>query len=154
MVSSGFNWSFFVSGDSRERSLPACSAASSDRRDAPGDARDLPAGRVAAAIYLEEFASKNRFTELVEVNINNLARGALDRVRAVGIGDLPQLLRHAAVVGPGRRPRCWRCSSCRLSSSPARAALRAVPPSIREAARHRASHQQAVFHRAARHAGS
>ena len=32
----------------------------------------LPLG-VAAAIYLEQFAPKNRFTDLIEVNINNLA---------------------------------------------------------------------------------
>ena len=32
----------------------------------------FPVG-IAAAIYLEEFAPKNRFTDLIEVNINNLA---------------------------------------------------------------------------------
>jgi phosphate transport system permease protein len=35
-------------------------------------ALSLPIG-VAASIYLEEFAPKNRFTDLIEVNISNLA---------------------------------------------------------------------------------
>ena len=105
MTSTAFNWSFFTSGDSREPELAGVLGG------IVGSALTLlvtlgiclPVG-VAAAIYLEEFASKNRFTELVEVNINNLAAVPSIVFGLFGLGDLPQLLRHAAVVGPGRRP--------------------------------------------------
>jgi phosphate transport system permease protein len=69
-----FNTTFFKNGDSREPELAGIRAA------LVGSAYTLlitfllsfPVA-VAAAIYLEEFAPKNRWTDLVEVNINNLA---------------------------------------------------------------------------------
>ena len=76
----------------------------------------LPIG-VAASIYLEEFAPKNRFTDLIEVNINNLAAvpsivyGLLGLAVFVNFAGFP---RSAALVGglpvgpPGRTHRCGR----------------------------------------------
>ena len=69
-----FNTTFFVNGDSREPELAGIRGAIT------GTLLTLlvtfllsfPIG-VAAAIYLEEFAPKNRLTEIVEININNLA---------------------------------------------------------------------------------
>jgi phosphate transport system permease protein len=88
---------------------------------------------VATAIYLEEFASRNRWTDLIEVNINNLAAvpsivfGLLGLAVFIGFFGLP---RSAPLVG---------AMVLTLLTLPAiiiasRAALKAVPPSIREAA--------------------
>jgi phosphate transport system permease protein len=105
----------------------------------------LPVG-VAAAIYLEEFAPKNRITELIEVNINNLAAvpsivfGLLGLALFLNTFGLP---RSAALVG-GLVLALLVLPTIIIAS---RAALKAVPPSIREAALAiGASHQQAVFH--------
>ncbi len=101
---------------------------------------------VAAAIYLEEFAPKNRFTEIVEVNINNLAAvpsiifGLLGLAVFLNAFDLP---RSAPLVG-GMVLALMTLPIIIIAS---RAAVRAVPPSIREAALGvGASHQQAVAH--------
>jgi phosphate transport system permease protein len=101
---------------------------------------------VAAAIYLEEFAPKNRWTELIEVNINNLAAvpsiifGLLGLAIFLNVFDLP---RSAPVVG-GLVLALMTLPIIIIAS---RAAIRAVPPSIKEAALGvGASHQQAVFH--------
>jgi phosphate transport system permease protein len=88
---------------------------------------------VATAIYLEEFARKNRWTDLIEVNINNLAAvpsivfGLLGLAVFIGFFGLP---RSAPLVG---------ALVLTLLTLPtiiiaSRAALKAVPPSIREAA--------------------
>ncbi len=88
---------------------------------------------VAAAIYLEEFAHRNRWTDLIEVNINNLAAvpsivfGLLGLAVFIGFFGLP---RSAPLVG---------AMVLTLLTLPtiiiaSRAALKAVPPSIREAA--------------------
>ena len=66
-------------------------------------ALSLPIG-VAASIYLEEFAPKNRWTDLIEVNISNLAAGALHRLRYPWPCDLHQLCRPATIGPGGRRP--------------------------------------------------
>ncbi len=68
------NFPFFTSGDSREPELAGIlgALAGSAFTMLVTLALCLPIG-VGAAIYLEEFAPKNRFTELIEVNINNLA---------------------------------------------------------------------------------
>ena len=63
----------------------------------------LPIG-VAAAIYLEEFAPKNRLTEIIEVNINNLAAVPSIVFGLLGLADVPQFLRPAALGAAGRRP--------------------------------------------------
>ncbi|MDK1384234.1 phosphate ABC transporter permease PstA [Sinorhizobium sp. 8-89] len=99
----------------------------------------LPIG-VAASIYLEEFAPKNRLTDLIEVNINNLAAvpsivyGLLGLAVFINFAGLP---RSAALVG-GFVPTIIIAT---------RAALKAVPPSIRSAALGLgASKMQTIFH--------
>ncbi|EAU41423.1 ABC transporter, membrane spanning protein [Fulvimarina pelagi HTCC2506] len=92
----------------------------------------LPIG-VAASIYLEEFAPKNRFTDLIEVNINNLAAvpsivfGILGLAVFINWFGLP---RSAALVG-GLVLTLMTLPTIIIAT---RAALRAVPPSIRWAA--------------------
>jgi phosphate transport system permease protein len=100
---------------------------------------------VAAAIYLEEFAPKNRWTDIIEVNINNLAAvpsivfGLLGLAVFLNTFGLP---RSSPVVG-GLVLALLVLPTIIIA---ARAALKAVPPSIREAALGvGASHQQAVF---------
>lgn len=89
---------------------------------------------VAAAVYLEEFAPQNRWTDLVEVNINNLAAvpsivfGLLGLAIFINYLSMP---RSAPVVG-GIVLSLMTLPTIIISS---RAALKAVPPSIREAAR-------------------
>jgi len=101
---------------------------------------------VCAAIYLEEFAPKNRWTEFIEVNINNLAAvpsiifGLLGLAIFINLFGVP---RSGPLVG-GLVLTLMTLPTIIISS---RAALRAVPPSIREAAIGiGASKQQAVFH--------
>jgi phosphate transport system permease protein len=101
---------------------------------------------VATAIYLEEFASRNRWTDLIEVNINNLAAvpsivfGLLGLAMFLGFFGLP---RSAPLVG-GMVLALMTLPTIIIAS---RAALKAVPPSIREAALGiGASKVQTVFH--------
>ncbi|MHA1189216.1 MAG: phosphate ABC transporter permease PstA [Alphaproteobacteria bacterium] len=101
---------------------------------------------VAAAIYLQEFAPRNRFTTLIEVNINNLAAvpsivfGLLGLAVFLNVLALP---RSAPIVG-GLVLALMTLPTIIIA---ARAALAAVPPSIREAALSiGASRIQAVFH--------
>ncbi|MEO0749042.1 MAG: phosphate ABC transporter permease PstA [Pseudomonadota bacterium] len=105
----------------------------------------LPIG-VAASIYLEEFAPKNRFTDLIEVNISNLAAvpsivfGILGLAVFIQFMHLPQ---SAPLVG-GLVLTLMTLPTIIIST---RASLRAVPPSIRDAALGvGASKMQAVFH--------
>ncbi len=105
----------------------------------------VPIG-VAAAIYLEEFAPKNRWTDLIEVNINNLAAvpsivfGLLGLAVFINFMGLP---RSASLVG-GLVLTLMTLPTVIIAS---RAALTAVPPSIREGALGvGASKMQAVFH--------
>ena len=105
----------------------------------------LPIG-VAASIYLEEFAPKNRFTDLIEVNISNLAAvpsivfGILGLAIFINFAHLPQ---SAPVVG-GLVLTLMTLPTVIIAT---RAALRAVPPSIRDAALGiGASKMQAIFH--------
>ena len=142
-----FNTTFFKNGDSREPELAGIRAA------LVGSAYTLlitfllsfPVA-VAAAIYLEEFAPQNRWTDLVEVNINNLAAvpsivfGLLGLAVFINFFHLP---RSAPVVG-GIVLSLMTLPTIIISS---RAALKSVPPSIREAARGLgASELQVVFH--------
>ena len=108
-------------------------------------ALSFPLG-VAAAIYLEEFAPKNRITAIIEVNINNLAAvpsivfGLLGLAVFLNFFELP---RSAPLVG-GMVLALMTLPTIIIAS---RAALKAVPPSIREAALGvGASKIQAVFH--------
>jgi phosphate transport system permease protein len=105
----------------------------------------VPLG-VAAAIYLEEFAPKNRFTDLIEVNINNLAAvpsivfGLLGLAVFINFAGLP---RSASLVG-GLVLTLRTLPTVIIAT---RAAITAVPPSIREAALGvGASKVQTIFH--------
>ncbi|MER8656918.1 phosphate ABC transporter permease PstA [Mesorhizobium sp. M0847] len=105
----------------------------------------LPIG-VAASIYLEEFAKKNRFTDLIEVNINNLAAvpsivfGLLGLAVFINFLGMP---RSASFVG-GLVLTLMTLPTIIIAT---RAALAAVPPSIRSAALGLgASKMQMVFH--------
>ncbi len=105
----------------------------------------LPIG-VAASIYLEEFAPKNRWTDLIEVNISNLAEvpsivfGILGLAIFINFAQFPM---SSSLVG---------ALVLTLMTLPTiiiatRASLRAVPPSIRDAALGvGASKMQTVFH--------
>ena len=105
----------------------------------------LPIG-VAASIYLEEFAPKNRWTDLIEVNISNLAAvpsivfGILGLAIFINFAGIPQ---SSSLVG---------ALVLTLMTLPTiiiatRASLKAVPPSIRDAALGvGASQTQTVFH--------
>ena len=105
----------------------------------------LPIG-VAASIYLEEFAPKNRWTDLIEVNISNLAAvpsivfGILGLAVFIQFVHLPQ---SAPLVG-GLVLTLMTLPTIIIST---RASLKSVPPSIRDAALGvGASKMQAVFH--------
>ena len=129
-----FNTAFFTAGDSREPELAGIRGA------AVGSFYTLlvtlvlsfPIG-VAAAVYLEEFAPTNRLTDLIEVNINNLAAvpsiifGLLGLAVFINFFGLP---RSAPVVG-GLVLTLMTLPTIIIAS---RAALKSVPPSIREAA--------------------
>jgi phosphate transport system permease protein len=92
----------------------------------------LPIG-VAASVYLEEFAPKNRFTDIIEVNIANLAAvpsivyGILGLSIFINFAGLPQ---SAPIVGG----LVLALMTLPRIIIPTRAALKAVPPSIRDAA--------------------
>lgn len=149
ILESRFNWSFFTAPD-----------ASDTRPEAAGLGvaiigsaymmlivlvLALPIG-VAASIYLEEFAPQNRWTDLIEVNISNLAAvpsivfGILGLAIFINFAGLPQ---SAPIVG---------ALVLTLMTLPTiiiatRAALKAVPPSINDAALGvGASKMQAIFH--------
>jgi phosphate transport system permease protein len=105
----------------------------------------VPVG-VAASIYLEEFAPKNRLTDIIEVNISNLAAvpsivfGILGLAVFINFAKFPQSspLVGALVLSLMTLPTIIIAS---------RAAIRAVPPSIRDAALGvGASKMQTVFH--------
>jgi phosphate transport system permease protein len=129
-----FNTTFFTAGDSREPELSGIKGA------VFGSFFTLlitlviafPVG-VAAAIYLEEFAPKNRWTDLIEVNINNLAAvpsivfGLLGLAVFINFFGLP---RSVPLVG-GLVLALMTLPTIIIAS---RAALKSVPPSIREAA--------------------
>ena len=108
---------------------------------------------VAASIYLEEFAPKNRLTDLIEVNISNLA--AVPSI-VFGILGLAVFINY---LGPISSNDWFKNNSAfvggmvlTLMTLPtviiaSRAALKAVPPSIRDAALGvGASKMQMVFH--------
>jgi phosphate transport system permease protein len=147
VVESGFAWRFLTSGDSREPELAGIRGAltGSIFTLLVTLALSLPIG-VGAAVYLEEFAPKNRLTDVIEVNINNLAAvpsivfGLLGLAMFLNFFGLP---RSAPLVG-GLVLALLVLPTIIIAS---RAALKAVPPSIKEAALGvGASHQQAIFH--------
>ncbi len=129
-----FNFIFFSAGDSREPELAGIRGA------VTGSLFTLiitlllsfPIG-VATAVYLEEFAPKNRWTDIIEVNINNLAAvpsivyGLLGLAVFLNFFGLP---RSVPLVG-GLVLTLMTLPTIIIAS---RAALKSVPPSIREAA--------------------
>jgi phosphate transport system permease protein len=146
-IKTGFNWTFFKNGDSREPELAGIKSAT------VGSLITLfvtfiisfPIG-VGTAIYLEEFAPKNIYTDIIEININNLAAvpsiifGILGLAIFIGFFNLP---RSAPLVG-GLTLALMALPTIIIT---ARAAIKAVPPSIKEAAiALGASHMQMVFH--------
>ena len=101
---------------------------------------------VATAIYLEEIAKKNKITEFIEVNINNLAAvpsvvfGIMGLAIFISIFGMP---RSIPLVG-GMVLALMTLPTIIISS---RAAIRAVPPSVRDAAYGiGASKLQVIFH--------
>jgi phosphate transport system permease protein len=152
MVRSGalkrrFNTYLFTNGDSRQPELAGLLGAvvGSFYSLAITLILSFPLG-VAAAVYLEEFASKNRWTDLIEVNINNLAA-----VPSIVFGLLALEI-FLNVMGLPRSTPLVGGLALTLVSLPtiiisARVALKAVPPWIREAAQGLgASRQQMVMH--------
>lgn len=147
VIDQGFNWNFFVNGDSREPELAGIRGAltGSILTIIVTLSLALPLG-VAAALYLEEFAPKNWATDVIEININNLAAvpsiifGLLGLAVFLNVFGLP---RSTALVG-GLVLSLLVLPTIIIAS---RAAIKSVPPSIKEAALGvGASHQQAVFH--------
>jgi len=146
-VAKSISWRFWTNGDSREPELAGLLGAIKGSLLTVGIAilLGLPLG-VGAAIYLEQFAKKSRWTDVIEVNINNLAAvpsiifGLLGLAMFLNFFGLP---RSAPLVG-GLVLALLVLPTIIIAS---RAALRAVPPSIKEAALGvGASQQQAVFH--------
>jgi phosphate transport system permease protein len=129
-----FNVAFFTAGDSREPELAGIWGAvcGSFFTLVITLILSFPIG-VAAAAYLEEFAPKNRWTDLIEVNINNLAAvpsivfGLLGLAVFLNAFGLP---RSAPLVG-GLVLTLMTLPTIIIAS---RAALQSVPPSIRDAA--------------------
>ena len=142
-----FNTALFSNGDSREPELAGIKGAvmGSLYMLVVTLALSFPIG-VAAAIYLEEFAPRNRWSDLIEVNINNLAAvpsivfGLLGLAVFINWVGLP---RSAPLVG-GLVLTLLTLPVIIIAS---RASIKAVPPSIREAALGLgASQMQVVFH--------
>ncbi len=146
-INERFNWSFFTHSDSRNPELAGIKGA------VIGTLLTMlvtmllafPIG-VLSAVYLEEFAPKNKWTELIEVNINNLAAvpsivfGLLGLAIFINFFGLP---RSKPLVG-GLVLALMTLPTVIISS---RSAIKAVPPSLKEAALGLgASKMQAVFH--------
>ncbi len=133
-VEQHFNTTFFTAGDSREPELSGIGSALMGSLYALLVTLLLafPIG-IATAIYLEEFAPKNRWSDLIEVNINNLAAvpsivfGLLGLALFINLAGLP---RSAPLVG-GLVLTLMTLPTIIIAS---RASLKSVPPSIREAA--------------------
>jgi len=146
-VSAPFNWALFTNSDSRHPELAGLKGAivGSFYALLVCFLISFPLG-IGAAVYLEEFAPKNRWTDFVEVNINNLAAvpsvvfGLLGLAVFLNFFGLP---RSAPLVG-GMTLSLMTLPTIIIS---ARSALKAVPPSVREGALAvGASRQQAVWH--------
>jgi phosphate transport system permease protein len=147
LVSAGFNTGFFTRSDSTEPEQAGVLGA------VVGSAMmllvtallSIPVG-VMAAVYLEEFAPKNRWTDMIEVNINNLAAVPSIVYGLLGLAVFINWLavpRSSPLVG-GLVLALMALPTVIIAT---RSALRAVPPSIREAALGiGASRMQTVFH--------
>lgn len=146
-IASGFNWTFLTGADSTDPSGAGIWGALKGSLLTMLVTLGLafPIG-VLSAIYLEEYAPRNRWTDLIEVSINNLAAvpsiifGLLGLAVFLGTFNMP---RSAPLVGG---------LTLALMIMPViviagRNAIQAVPPSIRDAALGvGASRVQVVFH--------
>ncbi|AFL74927.1 phosphate ABC transporter permease PstA [Thiocystis violascens] len=129
-----FNTIFFTHGTSREPELAGIAGAlmGSFYTLTLALALSFPIG-VGAALYLEEFAPKNRWTDLIEVNINNLAAvpsivfGLLGLAVFIGFFGVPRSTPLVAAM-------VLTLMTLPIIIISSRAALKSVPPSIREAA--------------------
>lgn len=146
-VSRPLNWALLVNADSRFPELAGLKGAlvGSFYALLTCFVLSFPLG-IGAAIYLEEFAPRSRTSDFIEVNINNLAAvpsvvfGLLALAVFLGWFGMP---RSAPFVG-GLTLALMTLPTIIIAT---RAALKAVPPSIREAALGvGASKQQVVFH--------
>ena len=146
-IRSVINWGFLTNGDSREPEIAGILAAlvGSSFSLAVCFLLSFPIG-IAAATYLEEFAPANRISDIIEVNINNLAAvpsivfGLLGLSIFLGFMGLP---RSSPLVG-GMVLSLMTLPTIIIAS---RASLKSVPPSIKEAALALgATPVQAVFH--------
>lgn len=144
-----FNWDFITNPDASERSPEAAGLGvallGSAYMMAVVLCLALPIG-VAASIYLEEFAKKNWITDIIEVNISNLAAvpsivfGILGLAIFINFMHLPN---SAPLVG-GLVLTLMTLPTIIIST---RASLKSVPPSIRDAALGvGASKMQSIFH--------
>ncbi len=149
VIETKFNWNFFISPD-----------ASDQRPEAAGLGvailgslymmlvvlfLALPIG-VASSIYLEEFAPRNRITDIIEVNISNLAAVPSIVYGILGLAifiNFMEFNQSSPLVG-GLVLTLMTLPTIIIST---RAALKSVPPSIRDAALGvGASKMQSVFH--------
>ena len=133
-VETRFNTRFFSAGASREPELAGIWGAimGSFFTMMVTLLLSFPVG-VGAAVYLEEFAPRNRWTDLIEVNINNLAAvpsivfGLLGLAVILNFFGVPR----SAPLAGGMVLALMTLPTIVIAT---RAALKAVPPSIREAA--------------------
>jgi len=147
MIEKKFNVSFFSNGDSRNSEEAGILGAmvGSFLALMVTIIAAFPLG-VMSAIYLEEFAPKNKFTNFIEVNINNLAAvpsivfGLLGLAIFLNFFGLPR----SSPLAGGLVLALMTLPTIIISS---RVAIKSVPPSIREAAMGvGASKMQSVFH--------
>ncbi|MGB5444000.1 MAG: phosphate ABC transporter permease PstA [Psychromonas sp.] len=133
-IESRFNLQFFSNGDSREPELAGIRGALTGTilTMLVTLVISFPIG-VAAALYLEEFAPKNRWTDIIEVNINNLAAvpsivfGLLGLAVLINLFGIP---RSVPLIG-GIVLSLMTLPTIIIAS---RASIKAVPNSLREAA--------------------
>lgn len=146
-IRTSFNATFFTASDSREPEQAGIKGAllGSFWTLIVTLLISLPVG-IGAAVYLEEFAPENKFTDFIEININNLAAvpsivfGLLGLAVFINFFGMP---RSVPLVG-GLVLSLMTLPTIIISS---RAAIKSVPPSIKEAALGvGASHMQTVFH--------
>lgn len=146
-VKKKFNTTFFTSGDSSEPEQAGILGAMMGTFFTLIVTLMLsfPVG-VAAAVYLEEYAKKNRFTDFIEVNINNLAAVPSVIFGLLGLAiflNMFGMTRSVPLVG-GMVLTLMTLPTIIISS---RAAVTSVPPSIREAALGMgASKMQTILH--------
>jgi len=153
-IKSGFNTRFFASPDSRDAELAGIASAflGSLMTLFVTALLAIPVG-IGAAIWLDEFAPRNKFVDFIEININNLAAvpsiifGVLGLAIFINFFGLPRSIPIVGGLVLGLR-------ALPTVIIATRASLMAVPQSIRDGALSvGASHVQAVFHHKLPHAG-